>query len=140
MPENINTVTITGNLTADPELRTTPTGTEICNLRVAVNGRRKEGDNWVDKPNFFDVTVFGGRGKSCAEHLAKGRPIAVTGRLDWSEWVDKETQKKRNKVTIIADNIQFLGSGTGQQNTGNQNPPQDQQPAGDVQDDSDIPF
>ena len=140
MPENINTVTITGNLTADPELRTTPSGMEICNLRVAVNGRRKEGDNWVDKPNFFDVTVFGGRGKSCAEHLAKGRPIAVNGRLDWSEWDDKDTQKKRSKVTIIADNIQFLGSGTGQQNTGNQNPPPDQQPAAGVQDDSDIPF
>ena len=140
MPENINTVTITGNLTADPELRTTPSGMEICNLRVAVNGRRKEGDNWVDKPNFFDVTVFGGRGKSCAEHLAKGRPIAVNGRLDWSEWVDKDTQKKRSKVTIIADNIQFLGSGTGQQNTGQQNPPPDQQPAATVQDDSDIPF
>jgi single-strand DNA-binding protein len=140
MPENINTVTITGNLTADPELRTTPSGMEICNLRVAVNGRRKEGDNWVDKPNFFDVTVFGGRGKSCAEHLAKGRPIAVNGRLDWSEWVDKDTQKKRSKVTIIADNIQFLGSGTGQQNTGNQNPPPAQQPAAGVQDDSDIPF
>ena len=140
MPENINTATITGNLTADPELRTTPSGMEICNLRVAVNGRRKEGDNWVDKPNFFDVTVFGGRGKSCAEHLAKGRPIAVNGRLDWSEWVDKDTQKKRSKVTIIADNIQFLGSGTGQQNTGNQNPPPAQQPAAGVQDDSDIPF
>ena len=140
MPENINTVTITGNLTADPELRTTPSGMEICNLRVAVNGRRKEGDNWVDKPNFFDVTVFGGRGKSCAEHLAKGRPIAVNGRLDWSEWVDEDTQKKRSKVTIIADNIQFLGSGTGQQNTGNQNPPPAQQPAAGVQDDSDIPF
>ena len=76
-------VVITGNLTRDPELRTTEGGTKVCNLRVAVNGRRKNGnDEWVDKPNYFNVTVWGAQGESCAEYLAKGRPVAVEGRLD----------------------------------------------------------
>lgn len=146
MAENINTVTITGNLTADPELRQTNSGTNVCSLRVAVNARRKDGNGeWVDKPNFFNVVVFGGRAASCAEHLAKGRPIAVSGRLDWSEWTDKESGQKRNKVEILADNVQFLGTGQGNPNTNSAPPPAAQAPApaaegaGQV-DDSDIPF
>lgn len=142
--ENINTVTVTGNLTADPELRQTKSGTGVCTLRVAVNGRRKdESGNWVDKPNYFNVVVFGNRANSCAEHLAKGRPIAVNGRLDWSEWTDEETQQKRSKVEIIADHVQFLGTGQGNQNGGSANgtaPPAQQPVAAGVQDDSDIPF
>src|SRR5256885_13643000 len=78
---NINRVVITGNLTRDPELRSTPGGTSICSLRVAVNGRRKDAETgqWVDKPNYFDVTVFGAQGENCAQYLAKGRPVAVAG-------------------------------------------------------------
>src|SRR6185369_5357517 len=80
---NINRVVITGNLTRDPELRSTPGGTSVCILRVAVNSRRKdESGNWVDKPNYFDVTVWGAQGENCAQYLAKGRPVAVDGRLN----------------------------------------------------------
>src|SRR3954462_8700436 len=83
---NINRVTITGNLTKDPELRSTGGGTSVCSLRVAVNSRRKdETGNWVDKPNYFDVTVWGAQGENCAQYLAKGRPVAVDGRLNWRE-------------------------------------------------------
>ncbi len=108
---NINRVTITGNLTRDPELRTTQGGLSICSLRVAVNSRRKDGSGqWVDKPNYLDVTVFGAQGENCANYLSKGRPVAVDGRLDWSEWEAKDGSGKRQKVEIIADTVQFLGS------------------------------
>ncbi|HKJ36703.1 MAG TPA: single-stranded DNA-binding protein [Solirubrobacterales bacterium] len=108
---NINRVTVTGNLTRDPELRSTPNGTSVCGLRVAVNSRRKDGSTgeWVDKPNYFDVTVWGAQGENCANYLSKGRPVAVDGRLDWREWQDKEGNK-RQSVDIIADTVQFLGS------------------------------
>jgi single-strand DNA-binding protein len=108
---NINRVTITGNLTRDPELRTTQGGLSICSLRVAVNSRRKDSSGqWVDKPNYLDVTVFGAQGENCANYLSKGRPVAVDGRLDWSEWEAKDGSGKRQKVEIIADTVQFLGS------------------------------
>ena len=108
---NMNVVVITGNLTRDPELRSTPGGTSVCKLRVAVNSRRKEGDNWVDKPNFFDVTVWGAQGENCANYLSKGRPVAVEGRLDWREW--EKDGVKRQSVEIIANSVQFLGSRDG---------------------------
>jgi single-strand DNA-binding protein len=108
---NINRVTITGNLTRDPELRSTPSGTPVCKLRVAVNSRRKDSSSgeWVDKPNYFDVTVWGAQGENCATYLSKGRPVAVDGRLDWREW-EAQDGSKRQAVEIIADSVQFLGS------------------------------
>ena len=108
---NINRVVLTGNLTRDPELRSLPSGTSVCKLRIAVNSRRKDGASgeWVDKPNYFDVTVWGAQGENCANYLAKGRPVAVDGRLDWREWEGQEGGK-RQSVEIIADSVQFLGS------------------------------
>lgn len=106
---NINRVLITGNLTRDPELRELPSGNSLCKLRVAVNSRRKDqSGQWVDKPNYFDVTVWGAQGQNCATYLSRGRPVAIDGRLDWREW---ETDGvKRQAVEIIADTVQFLGS------------------------------
>jgi single-strand DNA-binding protein len=111
---NINRVIITGNLTRDPELRSTPGGTSVCSLRVAVNSRRKESESgqWVDKPNYFDVTVWGAQGENCAQYLSKGRPVAVDGRLNWREW-QAQDGAKRQSVDIIADSVQFLGSRDG---------------------------
>jgi single-strand DNA-binding protein len=106
--QNINTVVITGNLTRDPELRNTPSGTPVCGLRVAVNSRRKEAGEWVDKANYFDVTVWGSHGENCATYLAKGRPVAIQGRLDWREWEAKDGSGKRQSVEIIAETVQFL--------------------------------
>jgi single-strand DNA-binding protein len=110
---NVNVVVITGNLTRDPELRHTGGGTAVCEMRVAVNSRRKEGDNWVDKPNYFDVIVFAGQGENCATYLSKGRPVAIEGRLEWSEWEAKDGSGKRQAVRIIANTVQFLGSRDG---------------------------
>lgn len=152
---NINRVVLTGNLTRDPELRSTPSGTSVCSLRVACNTRRKDASGeWVDKPNYFDVTVWGRQGENAAQYLEKGRPIAVDGRLEWREWEDKEGNK-RQSVDIIADSVQFLGGrgeGGGGNGGGSSFTPQadvpadtsDMQPAtpsgGGSSSDDDIPF
>jgi single-strand DNA-binding protein len=107
---NINSVVVTGNLTRDPELRNTPNGTPVCKLRIAVNTRRKGADgNWEDKPNYFDVTVWGAQGENCSTYLRKGRPVAISGRLEWREW-QNDNGDKRQAVEIVADTVQFLGS------------------------------
>ena len=110
MAQNSNRVIVTGNLTADPVLNSLPSGTSVCDLRIAVNGRRKDNQTgqWVDKPNYFNVKVWGTQGENAAKYLSKGRPVAVDGRLDWREWEDKQGQK-RQSVDIIADTVQFLG-------------------------------
>jgi single-strand DNA-binding protein len=122
---NINRVVMTGNLTRDPELRNLPSGTSVCSLRIACNTRRKdESGQWVDKPNYFDVTVWGAQGENCAQYLAKGRPVAVDGRLEWREWQDKDGNK-RQSTDIIADSVQFLGSREGGENGGRFTPQSD---------------
>src|SRR6266404_104003 len=112
MAANINRVVLVGNLTKDPELRHTPSGTAVCSLRIAVNTRRKDSatGEWTEKPNYFDITVWGNQGESCAQYLAKGRPVAVDGRLEWREWEAKDGGGKRESVEIVADSVQFLGS------------------------------
>jgi len=109
---NINRVILTGNLTKDPELRSLPSGTAVCRLRIACNTRRKDASSgdWVDKPNFFDVTIWGKQGENCAQYLSKGRPVAIDGRLEWREWEAQDGSGKRQAVEIIADSVQFLGS------------------------------
>jgi single-strand DNA-binding protein len=150
---NINRVVITGNLTRDPELRSTSGGTSVCSLRIACNTRRKgaSGD-WEEKPNYFDVTVWGAQGENCARYLAKGRSVAIDGRLEWREY-EKEGHK-RQAVDIIADSVQFLGgrddagSGNGfaasRPDTGGSDVPIDtgdfQSAPASVPADDDIPF
>ena len=140
----INRVVLVGNLTRDPELRHTPSGTAVCNLRLAVNTRRKdETGQWVDKPNYFDITVWGNQGERCAQYLAKGRPVAVDGRLEWREWETPEGNK-RQAVDVVADTVQFLGSrGDGDGGSGGYIPSEVAAPAGDFPSsptDDDIPF
>src|ERR1700691_2674856 len=152
---NINRVVLTGNLTADPELRSLPSGNSVCKLRVACNTRRKNGSTgeWVDKPNFFNVTVWGAQGKNAARYLSKGRPVAIDGRLEWREW-EAQDGTKRSAVDIIAESVQFLGSRedatSGNGFAGNRPPtggdvPADEgdfqsAPVGGVQSADDIPF
>ena len=149
---NLNRVVITGNLTRDPELRSLPSGTSVCKLRVAVNSRRKDAASgeWVDKPNYFDVTVWGAQGENCATYLSKGRPVAIQGRLEWREW-EAQDGGKRQSVEIIAESVQFLGSRDGGGNgngapAGGSDIPADTSdfespsPAGVGAADDDIPF
>jgi single-strand DNA-binding protein len=107
---SVNVVVIVGNLTRDPEMRALPSGTSVCQLRVAVNDRFKDQSTgeWGDRANYFDVNVFGGQGERCGQYLAKGRQVAVEGRLRWSEWETQDGQK-RQKVDIVANNVQFIG-------------------------------
>ena len=123
---NLNRVCITGNLTRDPELRSTNSGTSVCSLRVAVNTRRKDPQTgeWGEKPNYFDVTVWGAQADNCAQYLSKGRPVAVDGRLEWREFTDREGNK-RQAVDIIADSVQFLGSRDSGENGGRFTPQSD---------------
>src|SRR4249920_3701623 len=109
MAASINRVVLVGNLTRDPELRHTPSGTAVCSLRLAVNTRRKdESGQWTDKPNYFDITVWGQQGENCAQYLAKGRPVAIDGRLEWREW-EAQDGAKRQAVEVVAESVQFLG-------------------------------
>ena len=105
---NINRVVLTGNLTRDPELRSLQSGMSVCSLRIASNSRRKENGEWVDKPNYFSVTVWGAQGENCARFLSKGRPVCIDGRLEWREWQGQDGAK-RESVEIVADAVQFLG-------------------------------
>jgi len=141
---NINRVVLVGNLTKDPELRHTPSGTPVCSLRIAVNSRRRdETGQWVDKPNYFDVSIFGNQAESSAQYLSKGRPVGIDGRLDWREW-EAQDGSKRQAVQIIAESVQFLGGrGEGGAEGGNQFVPTGA--AADTADfpaaaDDDIPF
>ena len=112
MPENINSVVLVGNLTKDPELRHTPSGTAVTTLRLAVNDRIKKGEEWQDAAYYFDVTVWGRAAENCAQYLAKGRPVGVQGKLTWREW-DAQDGSKRQSVEVTANNVQFLGSRDG---------------------------
>ena len=81
----------------------------MCSLRIAANTRRKQNGEWVDKPNFFNVTVWGTQGENCNRFLAKGRPVAIDGRLEWREWTQDDV--KREAIEIVADAVQFLTTG-----------------------------
>lgn len=110
MAGDINRVTLVGRLTRDPELRHLPSGTPVLEMGVAVNGRQQDdAGNWVDKPNFFDVKVFGNQAEMLAQHLAKGRRIGIDGRLDWRSW-EAQDGTKRSKVDVVAQTVQFLDS------------------------------
>ena len=106
---SINRVVIIGNLTRDPEVRELPSGKSVCHLRVACNRvRRDEDGGWEERPNFFDVSVFGAQGDTVKRFLTKGRPVGIDGRLEWREWETPDHQK-RQAVNIVADSVQFLG-------------------------------
>lgn len=105
---SINRVTITGNLTRDPDLRTTATGNPVLGFSVAVNDRRKNNatGEWEDYPNFIDCTMFGSRAEKITPYLTKGMKVAIEGRLRWSQW-EKDGQK-RSKVEVIIEEIEFM--------------------------------
>ena len=100
---NINRVVMTGNLTADPELRSLPSGMSVCSLRIACNTRRKNQSTgeWEDKPNYFNVTVWGAQGENAARFLSKGRPVAIDGRLEWREWEAQDGTKRQATDIIV---------------------------------------
>lgn len=110
MAGSINRVILVGNLTRDPELKQMPSGNSVCSLRLAVNDRVKDANTgeWGERPNYFDVDVFGSQAENCAKYLVKGRQVAVDGRLRWREWESQDGQK-RSAVSVAADSVQFIG-------------------------------
>jgi single-strand DNA-binding protein len=109
MAGSINRVILIGNLTRDPETRQAGS-TTVCTLRLAVNDRVKDQSSgeWGDRPNYFDVDVFGSQGELCGKYLAKGRQVAVEGKLRWREWETQDGQK-RSAVSVVAGEVQFIG-------------------------------
>ena len=103
---NINTAIITGNLTRDPELRQTASGTSVLQFSVAVNDRVKENGEWTDRANYIDCTMFGTRADSLSKMLHKGSKVAVQGKLHWSSW--EKNGEKRSKVEIWPDTVELL--------------------------------
>jgi single-strand DNA-binding protein len=110
----INRVVLVGRLTKDPELRALPSGSSVCNLRIACNSARRdtEGD-FQEKPNYFDVSVFGASSESVKKYTLKGSRIAIDGRLEWREWENPD-QQKRQAVSVVAGTVVFLDSASGQ--------------------------
>jgi single-strand DNA-binding protein len=123
MKTNTNRVVLSARLTEDPELRSLPSGTSVCNMRVASNAARKDSatGEWVDKPNFFNVNVFGRIAEAVCRYLSKGSPVLVDGRLDWREW-EAQDGTKRQAVEIIADNVEFVPDG--RDRSGSDQPPE----------------
>lgn len=107
---SINRVTITGNLTRDPDLRSTAGGMPVLGFGVAVNDRRKnqQTGEWEDYPNFIDCTMFGARAQSVSRFLSKGSKVAIEGKLRWSQW--ERDGQKRSKIEVIVDEIEFMSA------------------------------
>ena len=107
---SINRVIVSGNLTRDPELRSTASGLPVLNFGVAVNDRRKnqQTGEWEDYPNFIDCTMFGARAESLSRFLNKGTKVSIEGKLRWSQW-EREGQK-RSKIEVIVDELEFMSS------------------------------
>ena len=144
---NINTAIITGNLTRDPELRQTASGTSVLQFSVAVNDRAKVNGEWTDRANYIDCTMFGTRADSLSKLLHKGSKVAVQGKLHWSSW-EKDGQK-RSKVDIWPDTVELLTSRNQtsqgqdfapQKDAGTIRAEQDYGVTMEPYDDSDIPF
>jgi single-strand DNA-binding protein len=149
---NLNKVLLIGRLTADPEVRYTPSGLNIASLRMAVNNFRKGPDgNRIEESCFIDCTAFGRTAELAQQYLKKGRQVFIEGHLRFEQWDDKNTGQKRSKHTVTVDNLQFLdgrgegggqdgaefgaGAGGGKQYSGRQASQGDQPPT-----DDDIPF
>ncbi len=130
---NYNKVILMGNLTRDPELRYTPSGSAVANFSIAVNRRYKVENENREETSYFDIVFFGKRAETIAEYMKKGRPILLEGRLQQRRWETDDGQK-RSKVEVVGENFQFLG-GRDQENSR-----QSDDSGSPEFDDSDIPF
>ena|SRR5437868_3071283 len=109
-----NKVILAGNLTRDPELRYTPSGTAIAKFGLAVNRKWKDSqtNEMKEEVTFVDIDAFGRQAETIGQYLKKGRPILVEGRLKLDQWDDKQTQQKRSRLGVVLESFTFLDSGT----------------------------
>jgi single-strand DNA-binding protein len=115
---DLNHVVLIGRLTRDAELKSIASGQSVCKFSIAVNRRRKNGDQWEDEPNFFDIVVWGRQGESLHQYLVKGKMVAVDGELRQDRW--QQEGQNRSKVEVVANNLQLLGGNPGSGGGGNQ--------------------
>ena len=108
---DLNHVVLIGRLTRDAELKSIASGQSVCKFSIAVNRRRKNGDQWEDEANFFDIVVWGRQGESLHQYLVKGKMIAVDGELRQDRW--QQDGQTRSKVEVIANNLKLGGGGSG---------------------------
>ena len=130
---DINHVVLVGRLTKDAELKYTAGGQAVCKFSLAINRRRKNGDQWEDEVNYFDVVLWGRQGESLNQYLAKGKAIGVEGELRQDRW--QQDGQNRSKVEIVANNIQLLGGGQGSspsKNGESKSPPSDDSFSDDI--------
>jgi single-strand DNA-binding protein len=129
MARSFNQVTLMGNLTRDPELRTTPNGASVCSFSLALNRSYKNADgNWTEATDFIDIVAWGPLGERVAQYLTKGRPALVSGRLQSRSW--EQDGNKRSKVEVVANDVTFLGGpGGGGAAPAGGNEPADSAPA-----------
>ena len=107
---DINQAVLVGRLTRDAEVKVTQGGMQITKFALAVNRRRKQGDEWVDEAHFFDCVIFGRMGEAISRYLTKGKQVGVAGQLTQDRW--EQDGQKRSRVQIVADNVQLLGGGS----------------------------
>lgn len=107
----INQVCISGNLTADPELKYLSTGSAVVSFTVAINSKHKKGEDWVDQVDYILVVAFGKVAENCGEYLSKGSKVVVTGKLKQDRWEDKETGKMKSNTKVVAALVEFMSSG-----------------------------
>jgi single-strand DNA-binding protein len=108
---DLNHVVLIGRLTREAELKYTAGGQAVCKFSIAVNRRKKNGDQWEDEANFFDITVWGKQGESLHPYLTKGKMVGVDGELRQDRW--QQDGQNRSKVEIVASYVQLLGGGGG---------------------------
>ena len=138
---SINQVSITGNLTREPELRSTAGGTDVLSFGIAVNDRRKNASGqWDEVPNFFECVTFGNRAMALGDILTKGMKVAIAGKLHYSSW--ENDGQKHSKVDIIANDVELMQNRKPQQEQPQQEQPQQYQTTAvpQVVYDEDIPF
>jgi single-strand DNA-binding protein len=152
---DVNHVILIGRLTRDAELKYTSGGMAVSKFAIAVNKRRKQGEQWVDEANFFDIVLWGRQGETLNQYLIKGKQVAVEGELHQNRW--EQDGQSRSKIEINANNVQLLGGQAGQHGAGDPRddpahiqtqakPPYSQRPSTGQQDETppdfpdDIPF
>jgi single-strand DNA-binding protein len=108
---DLNHVVLIGRLTRDAELKSIASGQAVCKFSIAVNRRRKNGDQWEDEPNFFDIVVWGRQGESLHQYLVKGKMVGVDGELRQDRW--QQDGQNRSKVEVVANYLQLLGGNPG---------------------------
>ena len=135
---SFNKVILLGNLTRDPEVRYTPSGTAVASFAIAVNRKYKQGEETKDEVSYIDIVVFGKQAENCGQYISKGDGILVEGRLQQRRW-ETEDGQKRSKVEVVAQSVTFMPKRAGQAGQGVRQDQQEPAPEPPV-DEGDIPF